>query len=279
MAKTKVLITVKTYPLPSRSYDELVCTAGILEDGSWIRIYPVPFKFLEFSKYQWVELDLRKPSKHDFRPESHSPRHPNLSDLQVVGSIDTAHDWLERKNYCLKNVYTNIDSLIADSKEPINKSLATFKPKEIVEFIIERDEREWKKEWIDQLSQLDLFTSSQSNPQRRDIIRKIPYKFKYHIKDENGKSSKMMIEDWEIGALYWSCLNSSNNDEEVALEKLKKKYFDEFTSKKDLYLFLGTTSEGHRRRWNNPFVIIGVFYPPKSVRQNSNPVVQTTLPF
>ena len=42
----RVLITVTTYPLPSRSHDELVCTAGILEDGSWIRIYPVPFKFL-----------------------------------------------------------------------------------------------------------------------------------------------------------------------------------------------------------------------------------------
>ena len=31
MAKKKVLITVTTYPLPSRSYDELVCPAGILE--------------------------------------------------------------------------------------------------------------------------------------------------------------------------------------------------------------------------------------------------------
>jgi len=46
--RKKVLITVKAYPQPSRSYDELVCTAGILEDGSWIRIYPVPFKFICF---------------------------------------------------------------------------------------------------------------------------------------------------------------------------------------------------------------------------------------
>ena len=29
----KVLITVKTYPLPSSKYEELVCTAGLLEDG------------------------------------------------------------------------------------------------------------------------------------------------------------------------------------------------------------------------------------------------------
>jgi hypothetical protein len=43
--RKKVLITVTTIPLPSRSYDELVCTAGVLEDGTWIRIYPMPLSF------------------------------------------------------------------------------------------------------------------------------------------------------------------------------------------------------------------------------------------
>lgn len=69
MARTKVLITVTTYPLPSRSYDELVCTAGITEQGDWIRIYPVPLQFLkglrkdgkmQSYKYTWIELDLKK---------------------------------------------------------------------------------------------------------------------------------------------------------------------------------------------------------------------------
>ena len=46
MAKQKVLIAVTTYPMPSRSHDELVCTAGLLENGQWIRIYPVPLSFL-----------------------------------------------------------------------------------------------------------------------------------------------------------------------------------------------------------------------------------------
>jgi len=47
MAKTKVLIAVKTYPTLSEKYDELVCTAGFKEDGTWIRIYPVPFRKLK----------------------------------------------------------------------------------------------------------------------------------------------------------------------------------------------------------------------------------------
>ena len=49
MALTKILIAVKTYPTLSGKYDELVCTAGFKEDGSWIRIYPIPFRKLEHS--------------------------------------------------------------------------------------------------------------------------------------------------------------------------------------------------------------------------------------
>ncbi|MDA0267977.1 MAG: hypothetical protein O2890_14060, partial [Cyanobacteria bacterium] len=39
--KTKVLITVMTYPHPSRGYQELVCTAGITENHEWVRLYPI----------------------------------------------------------------------------------------------------------------------------------------------------------------------------------------------------------------------------------------------
>ena len=64
MPKTKVLITVKTYPAISAKYDELVCTAGFLEDGTWIRIFPIQFRKKSFEeqykKYDWVEIDLVK---------------------------------------------------------------------------------------------------------------------------------------------------------------------------------------------------------------------------
>ncbi len=80
MARTKVLVVVSTYPLPSVSYDELVRTAGFLEDGSWVRIYPVPFKFLSHKKYQWVELDLvHREKSQDFRPASFSPVQVDLT--------------------------------------------------------------------------------------------------------------------------------------------------------------------------------------------------------
>ena len=265
MAKFRVLITVTAYPLPSRSYDELVCTAGVLEDGSWIRIYPVPFQFLEYHKWEWVELELiPQKQSNDFRPESYRPKHPNLSDLVVIKKIDTKQCWYERKQACLRNVYTNLTTLIKDSRDPENVSLAAFKPKRLIRFIVEDDDREWKKQWLEQLKQVDIFTSGpHADDGPRVPIDKIPYKFKYKFEDEAGKPSIMAIEDWEIGALYRNCLAAAEGDESIAVKKVREKYEKDFMQNKDIVLFLGTTLGHHRARHNNPFTIIGVFYPPR----------------
>lgn len=266
MPRKKVLIMVTTYPLPSRSYEELVCTAGILENGEWIRIYPVPLSFLqgqrktgkfETFKYNWIELDLNERSD-DFRPESHSPKNYDFKDIVISERLGTEGNWKLRKNICLKNVYTNLAQLIEESKDPTNRSLATFKPTSIDRFEIEEDEREWKKEWQELRKQGDLFVG---DIEPESAIPKLPYKFFYRFTDEKGKQSRLMIEDWEIGALYWNCLKSTEGDEQAALEKVREKYEKEFISNKEVYLFLGTTREWHTRRAKNPFVIIGVFYP------------------
>ena len=271
MAKKKVLITVTTYPLPSRSYDELVCTAGVLVNGNWIRIYPVPLSFLldlkgsgkvNNVKYTWIELDLTKRTD-DFRPESFSPQHYDFRDLKLHNRLDTKSNWQLRKDICLQKVYTNLTQLIEDSKAPSNISLASFKPTEITGFEIEEDEREWKDEWKELRKQGDLF-ATENNPEI--LIPKLPYKFFYRFTDDAGKSSRLMIEDWEIGALYWNCLRSAEGNEKIALEKVRVQYESNFIQNKDIYFFLGTTREWHMRRAKNPFVIIGVFYPKKETQ-------------
>ena len=262
MPKKRILITVTTYPLPSRSYDELVCTAGLLEDGTWIRIYPVPLSFLNqvkkeigFKKYTWIELDVKE-RIDDFRPESHSP---NNYDINIINTLNTNNFWQERKDICLKNVYTNKARLLEDSRAPKNTSLATFKPTKITNFIVEEDEKEWKDEWKEIRKQTDLFAEIETDPEK--LIPKVPFKFYYVFEDDESVTSKLMIEDWEIFQLYLNCLRDNDNNSEKAIQKVKEKYFDEFTNENDIYLFLGTTMQWHRRRANNPFVIIGVFYP------------------
>lgn len=73
MPAERILITVKTYPTLSKNNGELVCTAGLRQDGSWVRLYPVPFRLLEighrYEKYQYIEATLERP-RSDQRPES-----------------------------------------------------------------------------------------------------------------------------------------------------------------------------------------------------------------
>lgn len=261
----KVLITVKTYPLPSNKYEELVCTAGILEDGRWIRIYPIPFRSLphdkKFGKYEWIELDLIR-NKSDFRPESYRPK-SDASNIYIISKVGTEHEWAERKKFVLQNTFTSFKELIDLAKGETQKSLATFRPREIVDFIIEEDTRTWKEQWLANYEQYGLFDIDEKGEGvLRKIVDKVPYKYSYRFFCEGEtKPRTLMIEDWEIGALYWNCLKQVGGDEIEANKLVRKKYFEEFLYKKELHLFVGTTKQYHNMA-PNPFVIIGVFYPP-----------------
>jgi len=267
MDRKRVYIVVKTYPTISEKYAELVCTAGVLEDGSWIRLYPIPFRKLDleqkYKKYTWIELDVER-NYSDFRIESYRPS--NLDTIKITDETKSGKvDWQKRKDIVFKNkkIYTNLKELIAKAKSDMI-SLAIFKPTQIIDFIVEPTEREWKKNKLELLKaesqQLSLFQTIEEIEREFKVVNKVPYKFSYIFKDDSGTSSTLMVEDWEIGMLYFNCLRRAGGDEKVATAKVRKKFWDEF-SKKDLYFFLGTNKKYHNVS-PNPFMIIGVFYPP-----------------
>ena len=264
--KEKILILVKTYPTFSRKYFELVCTAGINEKGEWRRIYPVPFRQLrdweKYRKYQWVEADIEK-NPSDSRPESYKLRQG--LEIKILGKpLSTQNSWHLRKDV-LKDtpVYTHLDEIIEKAKEHNIISLCQFKPKEILKLKVEETEREWNSDILNQIKaendQKYLFDYMKNEIR---LVRKLPYKFSYRFKDKTQKESTMMIEDWEIGKLYWNCLKYAGGDESAACRKVKEKY-EHFIENNDITLFLGTIHKFHRTA-RNPFVIIGVFYPPKT---------------
>jgi hypothetical protein len=273
MAIEEILIAVKTYPAPSEKYDELVCTAGLRKNGSWVRIYPVPFRKLayekQYKKFQWISFDIER-NNSDPRPETYKLK--NHHKIEVINEIPTDRDgvWKERRKHLLQNVYTNKKKLIGDAFNPsIGTSLAVFKPKRFIDFKIENDFREWDKNKIESIrarsQQIDLFRGAEKI---FEVVKKLPYKFSYTFNDENDDKSELQIIDWEIGALFWNCLKKHNGDERAACEDVKMKYWNDFVCTKDLYLILGTTREFHIRKAKNPFLIIGVF-PPKYILQES----------
>lgn len=262
MALTKVLIAVKTYPTISTKYEELVCTAGFREDGSWIRIYPVQYRKKsydeQYKKYQWIEMDLVK-NESDFRPESYRPV-SHETEIKIVGEIEAdGTSWDQRRKIVLNKIYTNLTELISNAKDKSNlTSLAVFKPTEIIDVKIKDSEREWSKEKLATLQQLSIFDSIKTD--KPQVVRKLPYEFSYAFKDDAGKQATLMIEDWELGQLYWNCLKRHEGNEAKACADVKQKYFNDFAKTKDLHLFLGTTQTYHLVS-PNPFLVIGTFHP------------------
>jgi len=265
-----ILILVKTYPSLSKKYKELVCTAGMDEDGNWYRLYPIPFRMLtedkRYEKYRWINVKLLKNSE-DCRVESYKVI--DYKNIKLLEKIDS-NDWGRKSKVVLKQQESlDLDELITRSKEQ-NISLAVFKPTKILDFIWEKDDREYSKDKLDAIkaekNQLNLFTDDVENMEDFTVIPKLPYKFSYVFEDIKGKKSTLMIEDWEVGAAYWNFLKHYKN-EETTLNKIREKFFDDFVKKKNLYFFLGTTKQYHG--WaKNPFIIIGVFPLPLAV-QNS----------
>lgn len=241
MPLERLLITVKTYPTLSRTYGETVCTAGIKSDGSWVRLYPVPFRRLDepeqYKKFDWIDCDIYR-NVEDRRIESYRLSSPDA--ITVMGHIGTDHEWMERRKLILGKckVYRQLGELIDIAKSQMI-SLAVFKPAQILKFSWEEEEeKQWNEDKLREMrnrqNQGDLFEQD-SWRQTFKIIPKLPYSFSYKFVDDDGRESEMKIHDWEIGQLYWNCRKTSQN-EGVALEKVRHKYYEEFI-KKDLHFF------------------------------------------
>ena len=66
------MVNCKTYPAVSTKYVETVCTGGIQPNGEFVRLYPVPFRFLEieeqYGRWDVIRVQAYRDTK-DSRPE------------------------------------------------------------------------------------------------------------------------------------------------------------------------------------------------------------------
>lgn len=251
--KKKILVVVKTYPNPSKKYQETVCVAGVLleDPPSWIRLYPVPFRSLpqnqQFKKYTVIEAEISKNSQ-DVRPESYKV---NAESIQTIETIGTENNWRQRKVYLLPLIDPSMCQIQAD-RDITGKSLGLFKPSKITDFAIAPTE---KRDWDDSekqiLSQMNLFDPSQK------ALEKVPYKFKIHYFCSDSKCSwhTQGLIDWETAQLYRNTIKADS--EPIALQKVRDKYMNEiFGPQKDFYLIVGNQFQGPLS-----FLILSVFWP------------------
>lgn len=251
---TKVLITVMTYPHPSRGHNELVCTAGVTESGDWVRLYPIDYRYRErnqqFKKYQWIEVVLApRGAGNDNRKES---RRPDLNSIRLLGEpLSTDNEWRERREIIDRLPhYTKNELMALHDKD--KTSLGVVRPSRVLDMEIRAADPEWKPEWQALFTQLSLF----GPPQKP--LRKIPYTFHYvfECEDSNGKPHTAMCEDWELGALFLKEADRLGSDQ-AAAESVRKRFLGDLCHKdKDTRFYMGTHFP------YNVWLVLGVFWPP-----------------
>ncbi len=133
--KKRILIWGKTYPELSTRYDETVCTGGVDENGRPIRLYPIPFRYLEgdqqFSLYQWITANVAKDPR-DSRPESYRVEAESIVCGEIVPT--TSDEWGKRAEYILKYPgwqCGSVEELIEEERRN-GTSLGIVTPKEIL---------------------------------------------------------------------------------------------------------------------------------------------------
>jgi hypothetical protein len=258
----RVLITVKTHPIPSSKYDELVCTAGVTEAGDFVRLYPINFRDLPYSqqykKYQWLEVDAAKHTGRDSRKESYRP---DCDSIRLDGEpLLSRRNWAERARYVLAKPSQSMEDL-RERQEDDRTSLGIFRPKEVFDLVSEPTDADWKAGFKAALMQHRLWENRKVS---REPPRKVPFKFQYKFLCDDPRCKglhRMMIEDWEVGALYWRCVDGGATPDE-ARAAVRKKFLDKICAPhRDTHFYVGTIL-AYPKSW----VVIGVFWPKKTVK-------------
>lgn len=247
----RLLIAVRTYPVPARSSVEASCTAAITDDGQWIRLFPVPHRLMDqekrFSKWQWIKVKLIKAS--DPRPESYKL---NVDTIEVGEFVGPQDNWRARRELIKPLKRASMCRIQQEREQRGAPTLGVFRPHEINRLIIEPTAESWTAAEETILKQDTLFDKAPAH-----TLEKIPFNFRYEFRcgDVDCNGHTMMCTDWEMAEAYRSWRWKYGADWEAAF---RQRFETEMIQKNDTHFFVGTVHQ-HPGSW----IIVGLFYPPK----------------
>ncbi len=255
----ELTVLVKTYPNLSKKYEELVCVAGVDNEGNWMRIYPVPYRDLrddqKFVIFQDVNFACLKAS-NDPRPESHKVDYDSI----VLGEVHkSTGKGLNDRKIIVDRAFAGSMCDLLEKQRNDKTSLGIIKPLSLIDFIIApvSGDEKWDSEVVLRASQNSLF-----NPDRLPLEEpKYSFKYKYRCANKECATHTQSITSWEIQEAYRKWRNDKG--EQRALEMIREKWADQMWGEtKDTHLFVGN----HHK---NPqgFLVLGVFWPPQGAIQ------------
>ena len=262
------MILVKAAPVLTSRLEDSMCVAAISldEDPRWIRLHPVPFRDLadesKFRKYQEVTVNAIRP-KSDRRPESWVPLEGSI---QPGAEIGTEHGWSTRRERLEALPRPTMCSLVELNRSgsgPSTPSLAIVRVRGTPEFQVTKRDEEQLIEWRKRATAFAATRSLFDDPSRdRPEYEVVPWRFRYRDQcmEPGCRSHTQTIIDWEIVALWYRV-----RDQPDWWERMRKKFVDVlWAPDRNTELFVG-----NQERHPHSFLVLGVFWPPHQVLQQS----------
>ena len=262
--RKRILVVVKAAPEPSKKYGDCICTAGITDEGEWMRLYPVPLGLFRrgkgFRKFDWIEVDCKSASDEEKlgRKESYKIRAETLRVVDRTLSRSTKVDWAGRNAILDPHRSASIEDL-TQAYDADRTSLGMIRVGELIDFYKTRDLTDAERE-THHAKQMTFGQLNGDAVRLRPewILKQIPHIFKYRFRCEPNTcpSHDITCEDWELFEAYrkWP---ETYGTEDRTFEKIKDRFFIKFKAERDLHFFMGMYS------MYPSWMIVGLYYPPK----------------
>ena len=240
MTTETILITVRTQPVISKTYMELVCTAGITDAGEWRRLYPVPHRLLEGPK-QYRTFDVVEVAVgpgNDGRPETRRPQNETFKVGQHLERRDSQWQWIKAGG-----IHRSVSSLAS-----AGRSIGAVAVKTVLDFTAKKTSDDWTEAQKQILAQGQLFGAPQP-------LQKIPYDFRLSWIDMDDCRHDCLYHAWEVGETWrqWTLQRYDN-----VIDRMREKWLENlFAPDRRVFLFMG-----NHHRFRQQYMVCGHFAPP-----------------
>lgn len=232
----ELLVNCKTYPAVSTKYVETVCTGGVQANGDFVRLYPVPFRFLDaeeqYGRWDVIRVRAYRDTK-DTRPESwHFEPGTEIVRIDSLTTDKQRWDWMS------KTVHPSAEEM---ESKGITNGCVEIEP---LEFYWKSDPKEWSDSQRQIIHQGDLFATKQ---QMQEIAERVPWQFRLKYREKNtGREDDGKVLAWSFYQGFRRVRNETEDDES-ALEKVAERVRGSiFNPEKTVFAILGTHSRfGH----------------------------------
>jgi hypothetical protein len=256
----KILIWGKTYPELSKKYIETVCTAGVLETGKPVRLYPITYRYLNderFRLYQWITAGIqRNPS--DARPESYKI---DCDSIQIGEALPaTPDEWGKRSEFVFRDKdwqFESVEALLEAQKRD-KTSIGIVAPQTIIKVEVHdrslEDAQSFEQKFDDlkrtveaQRAQIQMFGDAIPPEMKKLEFLKSRVIVSWRCFGPQCSGHNMQVLDWGL------CELQRREGGDAALNRMKELVRLDIY---DLKFFLGNL-------YQHPasFLIIGLWYP------------------